>query len=251
VAPPLYRRTRVVTLSASSREEIRSVLGLTRVDVVPPGVDPSFAPGPGRDLDPTVLVVGRLVPVKRLPLLVQVMAQVRRRVPALRAVVVGEGYARPELEAALDRVGGRQWVELVGRCSPAELVAHYRRAWVLASASRREGWGMTITEAAACGTPAVVTRIPGHEDAVVDGVSGMLADGPADMANAIVAVLSDRVLRQRLSRGAVARAATLSWDATAAGTLEVLVDEHRLRHLARVGTTAAAPRPRPGPAPAT
>ena len=45
-------------------------------------------------------------------------------------------------------------------------------AWVVASSSVREGWGMTLTEAAACGTPAVATRIAGHVDAVDDGVSG-------------------------------------------------------------------------------
>jgi glycosyltransferase involved in cell wall biosynthesis len=191
------------------------------------------------------------VPVKRLPVVVDVLARVRRRVPDLRAVVVGEGYARPELEQAVQRVGGRDWIELVGRCSPTELVALYRRAWVLATASQREGWGMTITEAAACGTPAVATRIPGHEDAVVDGVSGILAAGPADMADALTAVLSDRVLRQRLSRGALARAGALSWEATAAGTLEVLLDEHRLRHAARAAPDAAVRPRRPEPAPAT
>ncbi len=255
LAPPLYRRARVVTLSGSSRDEIRAELGLRRVDVVPPGVDPAFTPGPGRDPAPTVLAVGRLVPVKRFSLLVDVLSLVRRRVPGLRAVIVGEGYGRGELEAAIGRADAASWVELAGHCTPAQLVTHYRRAWVLASTSKREGWGMTITEAAACGTPAVVTRIPGHEDAVVDGVSGLLASGPAEMAGALTAVLSDRVLRQRLARGARRRAASLSWEATAAGTLNVLVDEHRLRQL-RHGGQAGAPsggtlRRRRGRAPAT
>jgi glycosyltransferase involved in cell wall biosynthesis len=250
LAPPLYRGTRVVTLSDSSRHEIRTTLGLPRVDVVPPGVDTSFTPGPGRDRRPTVLVVGRLVPVKRLPLLMDVLARVRHEVPQLQVVVVGEGYGRPALEAAVDRAGGRDWVELAGRCGPTELLAHYRRAWVLASASQREGWGMTITEAAACGTPAVVTRIPGHLDAVVPGVSGLLAPGPGDLASSLTAVLTDRVLRQRLSRGAIARAAQLSWEATAAGTLEILVDEHRRRldAVGSVGPVGRDPRRRRGPA---
>ena len=57
------------------------------------------------------------------------------------------------------------------------MVDLYRRAWVLASTSAREGWGMTITEAAACGTPAVVSDVAGHADAVVDGETGMLCRG--------------------------------------------------------------------------
>lgn len=253
MAPPLYRGTPVVTLSESSRREIEAMLGLRRVQVVAPGVDPSFTPGPGRSPHPLVLAVGRLVPVKALPLLVDVLAEVRLAVPGLRARFVGEGYGRRDLEAAIRRAGASEWIELVGRCSTQDLVEHYRSAWLLASASRREGWGMTVTEAAACATPAVVSAIPGHEDAVLEGVSGMLCSGADEMVAAVTKVLTDRVLRQRLSRGALARASALSWEATAAGTLGVLLDEHR-RTLRPPRPPAAPggpdPRPRRARAPA-
>ena len=231
VAPPFYRRTPVVTLSESSRLEIVSLLGLPaeRITVVPPGVDARYRPGPGRSPTPLVLAVGRLVPVKRFPLLVEALVAARRDVPALSAVIVGEGYARPEVEAAIRRAGAGDWIELVGARSDEELLAYYRRAWVLASASQREGWGMTVTEAGACGTPAVVTRIAGHVDAVEHGVSGLVVDGAHDMAAALATVLGDRVLRERLRRGAEHHAAALTWEASAAGTLEVLVREHRRR----------------------
>jgi glycosyltransferase involved in cell wall biosynthesis len=126
-------------------------------------------------------------------------------------------------------VGGEGWIELIGRCDEDELLALYRRAWVLASMSLREGWGMTITEAGACGTPAVVTRIAGHTDAVDDGVSGLLVDDAPSMADALVAVLRDRLLRERLRRAAARRAAQLTWEATAAGTLQALLAEHLRR----------------------
>jgi glycosyltransferase involved in cell wall biosynthesis len=116
---------------------------------------------------------------------------------------------------------------LPGRVPDDELVALYRRAWVLASASAREGWGMTVTEAAACGTPAVVTRIAGHADAVVDGVTGLLADDPAELVPLLDKVLGDVALRERLGAAARERAAAFTWDATAAGTLQVLAAEVR------------------------
>ncbi len=171
VAPPFYRRSRIVTLSASSRDEIVSMLRLSphQVSVVPPGVDPRFTPGPGRSPDPLVLAVGRLVPVKRFDLLIDALASVRRTVPGLRAQIIGEGYERPQLEARIRATGATDWIELLGRQSEDQLLEAYRRAWVLVSTSQREGWGMTITEAAACETPAVVTRIAGHSDAVVPG----------------------------------------------------------------------------------
>lgn len=245
LAPPVYRRTRVVTLSESSRQEIVSLLGLPadRVSVVPPGVDARFVPGPGRSPTPLVLAVGRIVPVKRFPLLVEALVAARTAVPDLRAVVVGEGYARAELEAVLRRTGAEHYVELVGRCDGDRLVELYRQAWVLASTSLREGWGMTITEAAACGTPAVVTRIAGHRDAVVHGRSGLLVDDAASMAEGLVAVLRDRVLRERLRRGALAAAEELSWETTAARTLELVVAEHLARNGRRAGPRAGRGRP--------
>jgi len=242
LAPPLYRSTKVVTLSESSRREIVSMLGLRtrQVEVVPPGIDGRFTPGAGRSPVPLVLAVGRLVPVKRFPMLVEALAAARASVPELRAVLVGEGHARPAVEAAIAAHGAGDWIELRGRCDEADLVQLYRRAWVLASTSLREGWGMTITEAAACGTPAVATRIAGHADAVEHGTSGLLVDTVDELTGALVAVLRDRLLRERLRRGALARAADLSWAGTAEQTLQVLLREHRLRVRRQAGVPAPA-----------
>jgi glycosyltransferase involved in cell wall biosynthesis len=231
VAPPFYRRSRVVTLSSSSRQEIVSMLRLPpqHVSVVPPGVDTRFTPGPSRSADPSVVAVGRLVPVKRFDLLIDQLVAVRRTVPRLRARIIGEGYERPALEARINAAGAGEWIELVGRQTEDELLDAYRRAWVLVSTSQREGWGMTITEAAACGTPAVVTRIAGHSDAVDDGVTGILVDSPDHFGAVLEAVLSDDARRQRLGRAAREHAARLTWEATAAGTLEALVSEAEAR----------------------
>jgi glycosyltransferase involved in cell wall biosynthesis len=91
---------------------------------------------------------------------------------------------------------------------------------------------MTITEAAACGTPAVVTRISGHSDAVVDGETGILVE-VGDLGGALGRVLADHGLRARLSAGAAAHAERYTWAATAEGTLRVLADDARRRRPAR------------------
>ena len=84
---------------------------------------------------------------------------------------------------------------------------------------------MTLTEAAACGTPAVATAIPGHVDAVLDGESGLLVEDADDLAGAIGRILGDEVLRSRLARGALSRARWFTWDATARRALEALAEE--------------------------
>ncbi len=141
-------------------------------------------------------------------------------------MIIGEGYERPRLEALRDELGAdRLGAACPGRVDDDELVAWYRRAWVVASSSQREGWGMTLTEAAACGTPAVATDIAGHADAVLDGESGLLVDDVDDLAGALGRVLGDEVLRSRLSKGALDRARWFTWDATARRALEALAGE--------------------------
>jgi glycosyltransferase involved in cell wall biosynthesis len=224
LAPPLYRRTPIVTLSESSRQELVRDLGFDprRVSVVPPGIDPQYTPGGSKSPTPLVVAVGRLVPVKRFDVLVDALVRLEGDHPGLEAVLVGEGYRREELEAQVRAAGAESWIHLPGRIEEAEKVDLYRRAWVLASASAREGWGMTITEAAACGTPAVATNVAGHSDAVVPGVTGLLADGPDELRGALDAVLRDEGLRARLGAAAQEHAADYTWGATARATLEVL-----------------------------
>jgi len=227
LAPLLYRRARIVTLSESSKRELVDDLRFRpeRIDVVPVGIDPKFSPGGERSSVPLVVAVGRLVPVKRFDRLIRVLARLRERHPTLRAVISGEGYERPQLEALVDELGARDWLDLPGHTSDAELLALYRRAWVVTSSSVREGWGMTITEAAACGTPAVVSRISGHVDAVEEGRSGLLAAGEDELLDRLDEVLGDEVLRRRLSDGALANAARYTWMNTAHGALRALADE--------------------------
>lgn len=228
VAPLLYRRTPIVTLSESSKRELVHDLGFdpNKITVVHPGVDPRFTPGGGeRSPEPLVVAVGRLAPVKRYDALVRVCHAARKTVPNLRLHIVGDGYEKPLVESTIDELGAADWVTLRGHLTDAELVDLYRQAWVVASASAREGWGMTLTEAAACGTPAVASRIAGHADAVVDGVSGVLADGDDGLTEALADVLSDPHRLDQLRQGALARAAALTWGQTATEVMRVLADE--------------------------
>ena len=224
LAPPAYRRSRIVTLSSSSKAEIVERLRIPpeRIAIVPPGVEPSFSPLGERSNLPLVVAVGRLVPVKRFHLLIEALVRLKPAHPELRAVIAGEGYERPALEALIRRHDAQSWLSLPGYVSEEGLIDLYRSAWVVASTSLREGWGMTITEAGACGTPAVVTRIGGHVDAVDDGRSGLLVDGSEELVGALDTVLRDQVLRKRLGVAALEHASQLSWDATARGALAAL-----------------------------
>jgi glycosyltransferase involved in cell wall biosynthesis len=230
LAPRFYRRHPIITLAPASRDELVH-LGFPpqNVKVVPPGVDPVFGPDPGVREAPHPLVVatGRLSPVKRFHLVLEAVHQVRHTIPETELVIVGEGPERPQLEAWIEGHDASHWARLAGRVPLTDLVDTYRRAWVVASASLAEGWGMTLTEGGACGTPAVATDVVGHRGAVLDGVTGLLVRDPGELATGLVELLGDNDRRHRMGAAAVTRGAELTWDRTAAETLEVLLADAR------------------------
>jgi glycosyltransferase involved in cell wall biosynthesis len=227
LAPPFYRRSEIVTLSESAKADLVRRLGhpADRVAVVPPGVDPRFSPAGSLSPTPLVVAVGRLVPVKRFNQFIEAMLVLKAAHPDLEAKIIGEGYERPVLEALVAEADAGEWLSLPGRVPEAELIDAYRRAWVVVSTSSHEGWGMTLTEAAACGTPAVATRISGHEDAVIDNESGFLVSTPAELVEATGSILANPMLRRRLSQGAMRRAEEMTWERTAEVALQTLADQ--------------------------
>jgi glycosyltransferase involved in cell wall biosynthesis len=225
IAPPVYRRGATVTPSESTREELLE-LGFRpdRVTAVPNGVEEYFTPGGRRASTPLVLAVGRFAPVKRFHLALEAAQTARRTVPGLRMRLVGDGPLAGELHRWVGDHDASEWVEFAGYVERHRLPDEYRRAWVVLSASLAEGWGLALTEAAACGTPAVATDIRGHRSSVVDGQTGLLAP-PERLGPTLAGVLGDSVLRNRLGDAARERARTLTWERTAVGVLGVLRDE--------------------------
>lgn len=222
IAPPIYRRGLTATPSDATRDELIDIgFRPESVIAVPNGTDPMFTPSGDKTDHPSIVAVARLAPVKRFGLLLDAVDEARRQVPDLRLTIVGDGPERAALDEHVRSLEACDWVEFAGRVDQPELVDMYRRSWIVASASLAEGWGLSLTEAAGCGTPSVATDIRGHRSSVVDGVTGLLAS-EADLAAALVRALTDHELRGRLANAAEQRVRAMTWDATAAGVLGVL-----------------------------
>ena len=156
--------------------------------------------------------------------LIQAMAIVREEVPGARLVIVGTGDRRRALEALTRSMGLDDAVRFTGFVSEEEKLRLLTRAEVAACPSSKEGWGITVIEANACGVPVVAARVPGLRDAVVDGETGVLVSlGDREaMARALIGLLRDREERERLAGNAVARSRLYTWENTARQTLQVI-----------------------------
>ncbi len=215
LVPLVYRNVHFVTISDDTRAEMRRVgIGNPGAGLVRCGVDDSLVPGEKAAV-PTVLYLGRLKAYKRVDRLIEAFAGVRDRLPSAVLRIAGTGDALPSLKELVSRLGLDGSVTFEGFVDDDRKRELLQRAWVTVSLSEMEGWGLTAIEGNACGTPAIAYDVPGLREAIVDDVSGLIVRDGGEVADAIFAVLKDDVLRRRLERGALARAAKFSWDETA------------------------------------
>jgi glycosyltransferase involved in cell wall biosynthesis len=198
----------IVTVSRSNARYISRTFGVPaeHIQVIPCGVDiDRFRPAGPRATPPHLLCVARQVPVKNLGLLLEACADLRTRDVAFRAVLVGDGKSREELQRLRTQLGLEEVVAMVGPAEQAAVLGWWQRASVAVLTSEREGMPVSLMEAAACGVPAVAPAVGGIPELVEDGVTGLLVpagDRPALVA-ALERLLRDHELAARL--GAAAR----------------------------------------------
>lgn len=216
----------VVAASAFAARRLEEGYGvaLERIAPIPNGVDlDRFRPGPA---DPrlvealglagrrVILAATRLVPRKGVDRLIAALPAVRTAVPEATLIIAGDGPQRGELE----RMARGLPVRFLGAQPPERMPDLHRLAEVVALPNREEpdeadGIPMTLLEAQACGRPVIGGRAGGTPEAIADGETGLLVDGDdaAAIASALVRVLSDRALAERLSAGALAVSAGRDW----------------------------------------
>ena len=222
----LYRGSQFLTISqASARDIVRHGIPTRRIEIVYVGADlDSLTPDPSaRAREPTLLYLGRLKRYKRI----EVVLDVLERNPAAVLDLAGDGDHREALLAEIRARGLERRVRVHGHVSEERKRQLYQRAWVNVTASSAEGWGLSVTESAACGTPSAALRLGGLSEAIEDGQTGVLADDPRELAAKVGTLLGDPELLERLGRQARDRAAEFSWDETARRTLQLLDAQRR------------------------
>jgi D-inositol-3-phosphate glycosyltransferase len=210
-----------------------------RLCTSPPGIDHDvFVPGDkgaarhtlGLGDDPMILFVGRITALKGLDVAVEALARLDASDGASPHLVVVGGpsgaQGDDELAGLVDlarRLGLSDRIRFVDPLPHLDLVRFYQAADVLVMPSRSESFGLVAAEAQACGLPVIAASVGGIRHVVDHGTSGVLVEGhdPAAFAEAISEILSDDRARARLAKGAIAKAESFSWQATADRFLEL------------------------------
>jgi glycosyltransferase involved in cell wall biosynthesis len=224
----LYRRAAFLTISESAREDLVRIDGVRaeRITVAYCGVEPGmFGPSP-RDPNPRLLHLGRLKAYKRIEQVLDVLDAI----PGATLDIVGEGDHREALEAEIKRrrLGGR--VQMHGHVDDRTRAEMYARSWILLTASSSEGWGLTVIEAALCGTPSAALAVGGLRESIVDEQTGILARDIDELIRRVRGLIQDPDRLEQLGQAARRRALTFTWERTAADNLRVLKAHATVRH---------------------
>jgi phosphatidyl-myo-inositol dimannoside synthase len=202
-----------------------------RVHLVHPGVDLPAGPRAARAARPTLVTVARLAGHKGHDVVLAALPAVRRAVPDVLWVVVGDGPRRGALERQAEVLGVADAVRFVGSVTAEERDRWLDRAHVFVMPSRvpeggvgGEGFGIAYVEAGARGLPVLAGDRGGACDAVRDGETGLLvnANDAGAVAGGLIALLTDPALAARLGAGGRRRARELAWPRVAGAVEDVL-----------------------------
>ncbi|GAA3936444.1 glycosyltransferase family 4 protein [Actinoplanes auranticolor] len=231
----VYGSRALCAVSPSSRAEIRRRLSLRGpVHLAPCGQE---MPPPRRRRPaevPRIVCVGRLVAQKRFDVLLHAVRVVAGELPGVELHLVGDGEARAGLEQLSRELGLDRHVRFHGRVDDATRDALVDSAWLTASASMGEGWGLSVMESAAAGVPAVAFSVPGLRDTIRPEETGWLVETSDDMPQALgtallvaLRTLADPVEAEVWSQRCRTWAGRFTWAATAGHLAAVLTAERQ------------------------
>lgn len=223
--PLVYRNTPVVTVSPSSMRDLRS-LGFKDKKIflgynsIPPKVGKSFE----RSKDPLLLYVGRVKSYKRIEHAIKALSVLKVKYPKVKLIVAGTGDHIPALKEYAEKLGVIDHVTFEGFVSEQRKWYLLQTAWVFLMPSMREGWGITIVEAAHCGTPAVGYNVAGVRDSIRDNLTGLLANDFYDFVNKVSYLLSSKKMRSFFGDFCVRWSHSFNWNNTTE-VFEILIKD--------------------------
>lgn len=229
VMPRAYRRSQVVAVSPSTRDDLRRRLGWTTpIGLLlngnsAPASDAVAAVDPADTVD-RLVALGRLAPHKRVDVVVRAVAALSTVRPAIHLDVIGSGPDGARLADLVDRLDVAKHVTLHGHLDETAKSALLARARLHVTASDVEGWGQVVIEAAAHGVPTLARDVPGLRDSVRDETTGWLVAEPdhdlvSVQARLVVALdaalneLEDGERRDEIAAACRSWAAGFSWAA--------------------------------------
>ena len=229
--PRVYRDCRFAVISPSTKQDLveRGVPG-DHIDVVLCGLDHATY----RRLDsvqrrtvPTIVHFGRIRKYKAVDVVIRAFVHIKAKLPDAELLIIGDGPGKPSLVKYAKKMVSDDSIKFLGVVKTEDMIRILNEAHVFLNASPKEGWGLTVVEANACGLPVIAADSPGLRDSVLDEKSGYLVTQDDDHAFAekSLELLSDKERWSQMSAAAMEWAGTLTWERTADEMEKIFLEE--------------------------
>ena len=175
--PLIYRQWPFITESMSSEQDLMR-LGIPKSKIVriPPGVDTKLFRPERKTYEPSIVYFGGMRPYKRPEHALIAFKLLLSSGISARLVMVGDGPSLQSLKSLSHSLDLGENVTFNGHMSREKLAGLVAGSWVNVHCSLSEGWGLSVIEAAASGTPTVAYRVPGLSETVVERETGLLVE---------------------------------------------------------------------------
>jgi glycosyltransferase involved in cell wall biosynthesis len=233
--PLVYKNQKVITISNSSKEDLAR-LGFTKkenIEVVIPGVNSKQYQPLTKTSYPSLVYLGRHKPYKNIDIAIKAFAQIIKSHPKARLVIAGEGESTDELIKLTSKLKIERQVDFVGKVSEKEKARLFAQSWVALQPSSFEGWGLTVIEANASGTPVIASGSQGLREAIVHGETGLLVNTGETKAlvKAIDWFISYSSQRKVISSKALTWSKQFQWNISSSEFLRIVRNELAQRQI--------------------
>lgn len=211
----LYHRSTFVTESSTSRNDlVRLGINDKRIVMNPPGVDQGLFHPAAKTAYPSIVYFGGMRKYKRPQECIFLLKNLINRFEQIRFTIIGSGPEEEKMRRLSNEMNLQDSISFKGRVSNEELSGIIASSWLNVHTAVSEGWGFSILEASAAGTPTVAYEVPGVTDAIENGLNGLkIKDGDRGaLTEAAFSILTDP---ERWWSSSLEVAKKYSWDTTA------------------------------------
>jgi glycosyltransferase involved in cell wall biosynthesis len=221
--PLFYKNCHFATISPSGKKELCE-LGIPKekISVIYCGMDSKYFENEKiRDKSPYFLWLGRFRKYKGVWVAFEAFKIFAKKHPDVKLLFAGSGPEEAKMRKKAKEWGLADRVEILGLVSEEQKIELMNKALGILQTSYKEGWGLTVIEAAACGTASVASNVSGLCDSVKDKETGLLfkAGSAVDCAKKMETLYENPILRAGMESEAKSYASSFDWEKAARETL--------------------------------
>lgn len=230
--PFIYKNITVITVSESSKMETLR-LGFTdknKIIVISPGLDSTIFKPSKKTIYPSLLYLGRLKPYKNIQTAIHAFSLIATQFPKAKFLIAGEGESRGKLSRLVHSLNLSKKIKFTGQVSNEQKRKLYAQSWLCIQPSLIEGWGITVIEANASGTPVVASNVNGLKDSIQHKKTGFLVrpHKPSDFSQTISYCFQHKTILKKLEKEAHIWSQNFSWDRSSQNFYEELYQRVQL-----------------------